>query len=86
MEGLGSQFSLQGCFPTWATPSELPEMNSWMLMRVCTDPQEYGAPEWGADLVVSYLDGSEGLLAEEVVANVLLSVFKEENIKVVSTC
>lgn len=57
-----------------------------MLMRVCTDPQEYGAPEWGADLVVSYLDGSEGLLAEEVVANVLLSVFKEENIKVVSTC
>ena len=31
-------------------------MNIWMLMRVCTDPQAYGVPEWEAG-PVSELSG-----------------------------
>lgn len=58
-----------------------------MLLRVCADPQAPGNPARGADLEKGRAwSGTADRLAKEKVANVLVSVFKEENTVVIFTC
>lgn len=58
-----------------------------MFIRVCADPQAHRIPEWEIDLENEHaLSGTEDLLAKDMVEDILVSVFNEEDIMVIATC